>query len=125
MSQQISPIMLLLGLLLLAGSFLWPAAGPSQGDWTEAKATRRQELNRKIHAMSHVGASHDGEDEHGADANAVAELATAKAERKQLQDELVAARQHSKQIAWYLKWGGISLVAVGAISYLAGRGQTG
>ena len=74
--------------------------------------------------MAHV-AAHFNDGEHDADEGAVAELAAAKAERKQLQNELEDARQHLRQIAWYLKWGGVSLVAVGAITYLVGRGKTG
>ena len=123
----LAPLAMVIGLFLLALSFAWPVMGASTSAWTEAQAVRKQELNKRLHGLAHVGnegAGHGhGDMEEGIQLDQAKEKGAAIRERAELQEELDSVLDGSRRMVALFKWSGVGLVALGTIVFLVRKQQ--
>jgi hypothetical protein len=111
-------VLLLVGLGLLAASFLLPGQAVSRASWSPDQARAYQKASIKLHGLSH-------EFEHAAgskDEQALKEkLDQAQAEYGELRSQLDAAINRPNHIASTLRIIGSLLIAVGAVAIYSKR----
>ena len=121
-------ICILLGILLMMVSAIWPLAVDGRGNWTNEKAARLEALGAGLHQLAHAHEegphTHAVNEAHAHDHEA-GELAEAERAFQELALELDAARTGPQRTAGWLRWTGIGIAAVGSLAYLAGREGAG
>ena len=124
MKQHWHVVCILVGILLMMASAVWPLAADGRSRWTPDKAARFEEIGAGLHELSHARAHaspshHHDEQEHEHDASR--ELAAAQRAYQQLARELDAVRAGPQRTAGWLRWTGIGIAAVGSLGYWARR----
>lgn len=118
--KSISLIAILLGLVLLAGSFTWALLFPASRSWTPEKDAEMSELSRKGH---NLGGELDSVQRHPSmHGRSVAEIEAeynqVKEEMTELRAKFESNRDGPKTMATILRWVGVACVVIGAfISY--------
>jgi hypothetical protein len=111
----------ILGLVLFAVSFVWPASSTRSASWSTEQAVEYQAASANLHRLSHEYARTAGTNE----AQQVrAELDKAQSDFATLSDDLESAIARPKRLAWYLRIGATLLVAAGAAGIFY-RGSNG
>ena len=122
--KSIPLVAVVLGLVLLIGSFTWALLFPATGSWTPDKGERMSELRIKGHTLG--GELDAAQRRPSMHARSVAEIEAeynqVKAEMAQLGDELESKQNRPKTMATILRWTGIACVAVGAFVSYVNRG---
>jgi hypothetical protein len=101
------------GFLLIAWSFIWPSVSSRATGWSQEEARSYQAASARLHSLSHQSA-HATPSEN--EARVQAELAQARAEYHALRDQLDRALDRPRRVAWWLRIGGLGLIAAGATS---------
>jgi hypothetical protein len=114
-SVNLRPILcglaVIVGLVLFAVSFVWPATSTNSTAWSTEQAVEYQSASSNLHRLSHEYARTAGTEK----AQQVrAELDKAQSEFATLSDDLESAIARPKRLAWYLRIGAAILVAAGA-----------
>jgi hypothetical protein len=122
--KSISLAAVVVGLVLLLGSFTWGLVFSAKGSWTAEQDARMGELGRKGHALGgELDAAQRRPSMHSRSAADIeAEYNQVKAEMAQMRTEFESARDGPKTIAAILRWAGIACVAVGAFASYSNRG---
>ena len=122
--KSISLVAVVVGLVLLLGSFTWALIFPSTGAWTAEQDARMGELGRKGHVLGgELDAVQRRPSMHSRSAVDIeAEYNQVKEEMAQMRAEFESARDGPKTIATILRWVGIVCVAVGAFVSYTNRG---
>ena len=124
MKSGLSTAAVVVGILLLAGSFLWGILFPASRGWTEDKAKRLGELTAEAHSlMFKVQAAKEKPSMHAGEGAAEVEARYRKVqeELKTLSAEFKGKQDSPKTAATYLRWSGIAFVVAGAIIVFANR----
>jgi hypothetical protein len=109
---------LLVGIGLLAFSFVWSTISRGQGNWSEEQALRYQAASARLHSLSHKYARPP---EEGSAATAREELKNAQIEFQRLRSDLDAAIARPGRIALWLRVVGAVLAAVGGYGLIRNR----
>jgi hypothetical protein len=122
--KSIPLVAVVLGLVLLLGSFTWALIFPSSASWTAEKDARMGELGRKGHVLGgELDAAQRRPSMHGRSAADIeAEYNQAKEEMAQMRAEFESVRDGPKTVATILRWVGVVCVAVGAFVSYSNRG---
>jgi hypothetical protein len=113
---------MIIGLVLFAVSFVWPASSTSTAAWTTEQAVEYQAASSNLHRLSHEYARTVGTDK----AQKVrAELDKAQSDFATLSEDLESAIRRPKRLAWYLRIAAAILVAAGAIGIFYRGGSNG
>jgi hypothetical protein len=112
------------GLVLLIGSFAWGILFPPSRTWTEEKSSRMAELGSQANLLkfSLVEAKnrpsiHSGKNP----AEVQAEYDKVTAEYDQLKQEFASATNSPKTTATFLRWSGVAFIIAGAMVIMATR----
>lgn len=105
--------MLVIGLALVALSVVWPKISTGNSTWTENKAEAYQAASEELHSLSMQMAATPPEQQSRARADALAE---AESKYTALRIELEDARERPARIATILRYTGIALAALGAVT---------
>ena len=108
-----------LGLLMLVLSGVWVSMFSGTGGWTNEKAKHWSDVKDRMNNLSPIVNAPSGKQPpRGVDpAKAKAEFDELKKENEQLAAEFTGNYNSPRTTATVLKWGGISLVAVGLIGW--------
>lgn len=96
--QHLCAAAVVVGLLLVILSLVWPLLRDSQSAWTSEDAKEYEETVARVHAGEQLT-------DRG----------------KQLESKLESARRRPDRVARVLKWSGAGLVALGAVGLLLRR----
>jgi hypothetical protein len=114
-----------LGLILLAASFVWGSLFPASSGWTQEKSARLQELSSQAHILGgQRGAAASNPKMHGgrSAAEIEEEFQRVTAELEQLGAEAEGRIQAPKTAAMILRWTGIAFIVAGGIAVYGSRG---
>jgi hypothetical protein len=111
-------LLLMIGLMLIGLSFVWPTMASSQSAWPNEKAEAYQAASANVHRLSMQMAGRTPQDQTRAHHE---ELANAQTNYAALRTELDEARIRPARIATILRYSGILLAAGGAVWLFARR----
>lgn len=106
-------VLVVLGIILLAASFLWPQLDDGSATWTDDKAAAYQEVSARLHILSFRDLSKVENKELFDEADG---------QHKKLDAQLQSARDRGAHTAFWLKIAGGVLAAIGGVGYLIQRG---
>jgi hypothetical protein len=107
-------LVVIVGLVLFAVSFVWPTSSSSSTTWSTEQAIEYQTASKNLHSLSHEYARAAGTEE----AQEVrAKLDKAKSEFATLSEDLESAIARPKRLAWYLRIGACVMVLAGAAGF--------
>jgi hypothetical protein len=107
-------LVVIVGLVLFAASFVWPSSSTSTAAWSTEQAVEYQTASKNLHSLSHEFARAAGTEE----AQKVrAELDKAKSEFATLSEDLESAIARPKRLSWYLRIGACLMVLAGAAGF--------
>ena len=122
--KAIPPAAIVIGLLFLVASAVWPVMFPATRTWTDAKSRRLKEIGAeeqalvgKIEYLRHRPSMTSGENP----AVMKERAEVLRAEREALQADLTAATEGPAMAKAILKWTGISVLVLGVIGHLAAK----
>ena len=122
-AADMSLIVIVLGLVLFGGSFVYPQwSGSAERQWTEADAQEFVELSRKVHGMDHAFSSQRKKDP---DARPSPEFTRVADSYMQKEEKLRKAQHAGEGVARVLLYLGIGLVCLGGFTYLGLGGSDG
>lgn len=104
-------LLVVLGLVLFAISFVWPAFSTRSASWSTEQAVEYQAASANLHRLSHEYARTAGTEK---SRQVRAELDKAQSDFATLSGDLESAIARPKRLAWYLRIGAALLVAAGA-----------
>jgi hypothetical protein len=110
--------MVLVGLLVVALSLVFPRVFASRSRWSEEQAIAYQTAAAKLHQLSMESVNTPAEKQ---TRNLQNELAVAQSEYAALRDELETARAAPHRLASVLRYGGLLLAVIGVAGLLAKR----
>jgi hypothetical protein len=113
--------LLVLGLVLIAVSLVWPSVSNASSGWTDEKAEAYQSASAELHQLSMQMAATPAEDQTRARQDA---LAAAQSKYAALRAELDEARSRPARIAAILRYSGIFLAVVGTLLLWNAREKT-
>jgi hypothetical protein len=108
-SQLLAAVLILVGLAMIAASFLLPVESSRRGAWSDEQARRYQAVSIRLHSLSHQ-VTHAAEDKHS---NLEKQRQEAKAEFDTLRSELESAVARPKRMSWLLRLVGVLLILGG------------
>jgi hypothetical protein len=124
-TQAVAVGALVVGLVLVVLSFVWPSVHDPRGQWTDENATAHQAAVARVHVGGYLtaGARGGGQMQAGerVDPDLLRKHEQDVKELESLTAKLESARQGPYRIAGILKWSGAGLVALGCISVLVCR----
>lgn len=103
--------LILLGLVVVAASYLPVGPMASRGNWSQQQAQEYQAASAQLHALSNKYAN---EAMSGNPHAMRAEVDEAKAHFDDLKTQLESAQNRPRLIAWLMRFGGALLAAIGA-----------
>jgi hypothetical protein len=111
-------LLLLVGLVCIALSVVWPAVSTGRSAWSDEQALAYQAASAEVHRLSMQAAATEPEKQTRALHD---ELNKAEAKYRDLRAELDSARSRPSRIAKMLRIGGILLLAGGIVGLIAKR----
>jgi type II secretory pathway pseudopilin PulG len=125
---HLSAGLIILGLLLMAISAVWPGLVQLRGGlWTEQQALEHTkmaaDLHRLEHELSHAGNSSRRASSEGDAANSTANYQEAKAHYRQSDAQLRSAQFWSLDVAEWIRWFGMACCLLGTIGYYVVRSR--
>lgn len=114
-------LVLLLGMVLVAASFLWQRIGGGASSWTKEKALAYQEVSARVHGLTVKMSTTPPEGQTRALQD---ELVDAQAEYGELRGELDAARGAPGRFARLLRYLGVFLAIAGGVGIAWSRSRT-
>jgi hypothetical protein len=110
----------LLGIVLFAASGMWTTIFPPTNSWTPEKAARLSEIKGRLNELSFKLQRATGQMHSGPDPGPLkAEYDSLNKEFDILKVDFETAAERPQTVRTYLKWTGISLAAIGVISWYA------
>jgi hypothetical protein len=116
--EVIAGLLLASGLALVAWSFIWTSVSGRPAGWSQEQAREYQAASAKLHGLSH---EYVHESERGNEGAVRAELEQAQAEYDVLRGQLESAMHRPRRIALVMRFGGLLLIVIGAVSLYFGR----
>jgi hypothetical protein len=110
--QIVPPVASGLGLLLLILSFVWPSITDPTAGWTAEQAQERGDAVAELHKQTYAPASDQA-------------LKNAKDRMRQSDVAFQDALNQRSRFVAILKWSGIALVAIGAITLVVSKNSAG
>jgi predicted negative regulator of RcsB-dependent stress response len=112
--------LVLIGLVLIALSVVWPMVSTGRSRWTDEQALAYQSASAEVHRLSMQAANMEPEEQTRALRD---ELANAESKYAALRAELDAARGRPSRIATVLRYLGIALLIGGLLGLVAKLGN--
>ena len=126
MNSVWSAILVVIGMVLLALSFVWGFIFPASQTWTDEKASRMTELSNqgRLLLIEANNAKYKPKPGGPSPKEALEKYDAVKAELNKLKEEFMGARDSPKTISSYLLWSGAGFILVGGMAVMAsGRGD--
>jgi hypothetical protein len=115
-------IVAIVGIVLLAGSWLWPAVVSSQGSFTEADAVRYQQATIDLHKLAAQRKKSSRTATNNKDPQAIEDrILDAQEQMNSLDAKLKNAQNGGSTLAALLRWTGVAAVAVAAFGAYRSR----
>ncbi len=113
--QFLAGVLLILGLLLLAFSFVGFANSTQVANWTPQEAREYQASSKNLHRLSHEYARKASTNE---GQKVKAELQEAQQQYQKLRTNLDSAIARPRRFTWFARLGGLLLMAAGIAAFL-------
>jgi hypothetical protein len=114
----VAVVLLVVGIGIVALSFVWPRVANSRANWSTDQARQFQAAAARLHSLSHQHA-HQSRQSDPQKMNS--ELELAKTEYQLLEGQLEAARARPKNVAFGLRVAGVASMAAGALGLYRSR----
>jgi hypothetical protein len=121
-TTRLAIVCMVLGLILLAGSLVWPRLIRDDRVWSEDQAREHSQAAASLHHMTHAAAEAQLKKTSDADrARWDEELKAAQDRWQKSRSELDQAKRVRNTAAVVMRWSGVAVLLVGVLRYIALR----